>query len=118
MFKELQALERSRQSRQSVVERSPEELVSAAMRQLDDIRRVASDPTARMKIAPALAKLGLQVGLNFCEGTKGKTRKIRRLASGIVMLNDRLSGGAAESGEQFHKAEVSDNQEKGRMRPR
>lgn len=69
---------------------SPEAEVDAALRLFADIRRVATNPDARADILPLVQKLGLRLGLNYVEATKGKNRKIRRLAGGELHFGDRL----------------------------
>ncbi|MHB1033149.1 MAG: hypothetical protein ACYC35_03900 [Pirellulales bacterium] len=72
------------------MESSAEQEVDAALTLLDDMSRIISDPAARGEISAILRRLGFQIGLSFTEGTKGKKRRVRRLAGGIVTFGDAL----------------------------
>ena len=74
----------------SLVARSPDAEVEAAMQLLSQIRQIATDPDARADILPLVQKLGLRLGLNFVEAIKGKKRRVRRLAGGELRFGDRL----------------------------
>jgi hypothetical protein len=63
---------------------TPEEEAEAAIHLLDDIRQVATDPAGRAAISPLLQRLGLRIGLQFVDGIKGKKRRVRRLAGGVL----------------------------------
>jgi DNA invertase Pin-like site-specific DNA recombinase len=63
---------------------TPEEEVEAAMRLFDDIRQVASDPAARAQVLPLVQRLKLWIGLHFAGVIKGKKRRVRRLAGGVL----------------------------------
>jgi hypothetical protein len=67
---------------------SPEEEVEAALALLDDIQRTAADPTARTRVLPMIQRLGLRIGLQFVDGIKGKKRRVRRLAGGMMAFGD------------------------------
>lgn len=60
------------------------------MKLFDDLERVTEDPDARADIQPLLTDLGLNVGLNFVEAIKGKKRKVRKLASGVIASDNKL----------------------------
>ena len=75
--------------------RAPEEEAEAAMRLLDDIRQVATDPAARTQILPLLRRVGLRIGLRFVDGIKGKKRRVRRLAGGVLALGTAALPGSA-----------------------
>ncbi len=70
--------------------RTPDEEVEAAMKVLDDVERIASDPSARAEIPQLLRKLNLHLWLNFGQIFRGK-RSIRGVTSGILTLGN-LSG--------------------------
>jgi hypothetical protein len=61
--------------------------VEAALTLFDEIERLADDPTANEAINATLERIGLRIGLFFEEGWKG-TRKVRRVARGIIALGD------------------------------
>ena len=61
--------------------------VEAALTLFDEIERLADDPTANEAINVMLERIGLRIGLFFEEGRKG-TRKVRRVARGIIALGD------------------------------
>jgi hypothetical protein len=63
---------------------TPEEEVEAALSLLDDVRRIASDPASRAQVLSMAQKLELWIGLQFAEGIKGKKRRVRRLAGGVL----------------------------------
>ena len=62
--------------------------MAAAITLMDDIERINSDRGARAEINGLLRRLGVWVGLSFAEGIKGKERKTRKLAGGIMTLGD------------------------------
>ena len=74
----------------TAVSRSNDEEVERALALYDEIMRVTNDPDARKDIQPLLASIGLNVGLNFTEGTKGPKRKVRELQSGVIAFNNSL----------------------------
>ncbi len=90
---ELQGLSADRQVDRDL---QPEQLVEAAMNLLDEIRDVAQNAEARSRIAPALCKLGFEVGLRFVDGIKGNARRVRRLVGGVVSVGGRLGKQIAE----------------------
>ncbi|MGB0766182.1 MAG: hypothetical protein ACPGYV_00575 [Phycisphaeraceae bacterium] len=51
---------------------------------------MTTDPDARKDIQPLPASIGLNIGLNFTEGTKGTKRKVRELQSGVIAFNNTL----------------------------
>ena len=69
---------------------SPEDEVDAAMALFDEMHCVCEDKNARADMASLVQKLGVRIGLNFVEGIKGKKRKVRRLAGGVLTFGDRL----------------------------
>jgi len=68
---------------------SPEAEVDAAMSILTDFQQIAANPKARAELTELFRRLGLQIGLTFKAGKKGK-RAVRVLSSGILAF-----GGAA-----------------------
>jgi hypothetical protein len=72
---------------EAAVRRSPEEEAGRALRLLDDIRRISRDPAARAEVQPLMQRLGLKVGLRFVDAVK-KTRRVRRLAGGMLVFGD------------------------------
>ena len=62
--------------------------MAAAIALLDDIERITTDPNARAEINGLLVRLGMWLGRSFVEGIKGKRRKVRRLASGVITFGD------------------------------
>ncbi|MHC4063038.1 MAG: hypothetical protein ACYSUI_00845 [Planctomycetota bacterium] len=81
-------LEKEDRARQTARATDPGQDVAAAIALLDDIERLISDPNARAEINGRLVRLGVRLGLSFTEGIKGKKRKIRKLASGIMAFGD------------------------------
>lgn len=73
----------------------------------DDIVRVTSDPDARADIQRLLNDLGLHVGLNFVEAIKGKKRKVRKLASGVIAFDNKLLDPEPNCGDGRHGREDS-----------
>jgi len=65
-------------------DRTPEEEVDAAMSLLDDIRQIAGDLESRAQVLSLAQKLELWIGLQFAEGIKGKKRRVRLLAGGVL----------------------------------
>lgn len=61
-------------------------LIPAAIRSM----RVTSHPDARKVIHALLARIGLNVGLKFTEGTNGPKRKVREPQSGVIAFNNTL----------------------------
>lgn len=61
--------------------------VDAAMSLWDHLGRLLKNPGARLDIQRMFEQLGLTVTLNFRHGMKG-TRKVRRLAGGIIQFNN------------------------------
>ena len=55
---------------------------------LDDIRQIAGDPASRAQVLSLAQKLELWIGLQFVEGTKGKKRRVRRLAGGVLAFGE------------------------------
>tara|TARA_R110001592_G_scaffold54352_1_gene166294 strand:- start:2051 stop:4084 length:2034 start_codon:yes stop_codon:yes gene_type:complete len=76
-----------------VAGRSPEQEVKAALNLLEQIRHITENDSARAAIPPILERLGLRIGLNFVEATKGKKRRVRRLAGGFITFGDTLRPG-------------------------
>lgn len=87
--------------------RSMDEEVAAAMQVFDDIVRVTDDPDARQDIQPLMNDLGLHVGLNFVEAIKGKKRKVRKLASGVIAFDNTLIDPEPDCGDGRHGREDS-----------
>jgi DNA repair exonuclease SbcCD ATPase subunit len=83
-----QRLEQEKRARRQGQAADPEENMAAAIALLDDIERITADPNARAEINGLLVRLGMWVGLSFLEGIKGKKRKVRRLASGVITFGD------------------------------
>lgn len=67
---------------------SPDEQVDLALELYDNMLRIMNDPAARAEIPALLDGLGMRVGLNFIELTKGTKRPVRHLAGGIVTFGD------------------------------
>ena len=88
--KQLDAIKRTKPQ---VTGQSPEQEVKAALDLLDEIPHVTENEAARAAIPPILERLGLGIGLNFMEATKGKKRRVRRLASGLITFGDTLRPG-------------------------
>jgi len=89
------------------VQRSPEEEVDRALGLFDDIRRIVRDPAARSQVVPLLTRLGLRIGLRFVDAAK-RTRRVRRLAGGLMAFGDSPFPGEEEDGSGCHHA-VSDH---------
>lgn len=68
--------------------RTPADEVDAALALFDEIVRVVTDDEARAEIPQMIRRLGIWVGLRFCEGLKGKKRVVRRLHSGVIAFGD------------------------------
>ncbi len=68
--------------------RTPEAEVEAAMTLFDDIRRIGSDPAARAEVLTLVQRLQLWIGLRFVECIKGKKRRVRRLAGGVLTFGE------------------------------
>lgn len=83
-------LEQATTTAERAVAKSPEDNVDSAMALLENIRRVAQDPSARADTPLILERLGLRIGLQFTEGIKGKKRRVRRLIGGVMAFGDRL----------------------------
>ena len=77
------------QRAQSVPARTdPDQDVAAAIALLDDIERITTEPPARAEVNNLLVKLGIWLGLSFTGAIKGKTRQVRKLASGVLTFGD------------------------------
>jgi recombinase-like zinc beta ribbon protein len=63
----------------------PEKKVDAALGVYDFINRVVDDPTKRADVPKLLNILGFRMGLVFCDGVKGRTRKVRVLKGGVIV---------------------------------
>jgi hypothetical protein len=66
----------------------PDQEVAAAMDLLDQIDRITSDEAARTEINSLFVRMGIRIGLKFEEAIKGKHRKVRKLASGVMVFGD------------------------------
>ena len=66
----------------------PDQDVAAAIALLDDIERITAEPPARAEVNHLLVKLGIWLGLSFTSAIKGKTREVRKLASGVLTFGD------------------------------
>jgi hypothetical protein len=66
---------------------SPEEEVGRGLDLLDNIRRIARDPNARLQVLPLLQRLGMKLGMRFTDVQK-KVRRVRRLAGGMISFGD------------------------------
>jgi hypothetical protein len=62
--------------------------MDAARSLLDDIRQVAGDPASRAQVLSMAQRLKMWIGLHFVEGTKGKKRRVRRLAGGVLAFGE------------------------------
>lgn len=76
--------------------RDPEREVERAMALFDDVHRVADNPAARADVARLMNQLGVLIGLKFVEGVKGKKRRVRILASGVMHSGDAPPGGGGQ----------------------
>jgi hypothetical protein len=68
---------------------TPEQQVESALGLLDDVTRIAGEPTARAEVNPLLERLGVWIGLTFAGVVKGKKRIVQRLQSGMITFGDR-----------------------------
>ncbi|HEV7999724.1 MAG TPA: hypothetical protein VGP63_07590 [Planctomycetaceae bacterium] len=67
----------------------PQGEVDAALRILEHLDQVIQHPEARDALRKLVAQLGMRVGLKFDAAVKGKVRKVRRLAGGLIVFGDR-----------------------------
>jgi hypothetical protein len=67
---------------------TPEEEVEAALALLDQIDRVISHQATRSEALLLFQRLGLRIGLRFIDGVKGKKRRVRRLAGGLIAFGN------------------------------
>jgi len=120
--KQLDAIQ---QTKPQATGQSPEQEVKAALDLLDQIRHVTENDNARATIPPILERLGLRIGLNFVEATKGKKRRVRRLAGGLIAFGDTLRpgdsapncGGDDPTTGQDRKQDTKKPQKKGKAAP-
>jgi hypothetical protein len=89
----------------STVQRSPEEETERALALLDDIRRIARDPAARSDVLPLAQRLGMWLGMRFVDATK-KTRRVRRLAGGMIAFGDEPFPGSDGDGTECPDADL------------
>lgn len=82
-------LERRRAETSSQTPCNPEAEVEKALRLLDEIECLAEDGKARENVATVLERLGINIGLNFTEGIKGKKRIVRKLVGGVLTFGGR-----------------------------
>ncbi|MDB5331500.1 MAG: Resolvase domain protein [Phycisphaerales bacterium] len=68
--------------------RTPEDEAEKAMALLENVQRTIRDPAARAEIPHLVRRLGLRLGLRFVGVIKGKQRRVRRLAGGVMVFGD------------------------------
>jgi DNA invertase Pin-like site-specific DNA recombinase len=87
--------------------RTPEEEAGKALKLQDEIQRIATDAGARAQVLPLLQRIGLRVGLRYVDATK-KTRRVRRLAGGLISLGGTPFPGEDKAGFTSPKSGVED----------
>ena len=83
------ALQAANASKHSENDRDPKQQVEAAMSLIDHIHHVTTDESARIELHEMLKRLGCRIGLRFVEAIKGKKRRVRKLADGVIVFGDR-----------------------------